>query len=68
VIFGLGHAYQGWEGMGKTALVGLVLGLLAWFSGSLFVGMILHAVLDLTSGRILQAAWLHRVRGIYLDE
>nr|MEE4266663.1 CPBP family intramembrane glutamic endopeptidase [Candidatus Krumholzibacteria bacterium] len=68
VIFGLGHAYQGWEGMGKTALVGLALGLLAWFSGSLYVGMILHAVLDLTSGRILQAAWLHRVGGIYLDE
>ncbi len=68
VIFGLGHAYQGWIGMGKTALVGLALGLLAWFSGSLFVGMILHAVLDLTSGRILQAAWQHRVRGIYLDE
>lgn len=55
-IFGLGHSYQGWEGIAKTSAVGLLLGLLALLSGSLYVGMILHAVLDLTSGRLLQAA------------
>lgn len=57
LLFGLGHAYQGWEGIGKTTLVGFFLGTLALFSGSIYVGMILHAVLDLTSGRILQAAF-----------
>lgn len=56
VVFGLGHAYQGRDGMLKTAGVGLAFGLLALFSGSLYVGMVLHAVLDLTSGRIMQAA------------
>lgn len=56
LAFGLGHAYQGREGMLKTAAVGLAFGLLAVFSGSLYVGMVLHAVLDLTSGRIMQAA------------
>ncbi len=57
LLFGLGHVYQRWEGVGKTTLVGFFLGTLALFSGSIYVGMILHAVLDLTSGRILQAAF-----------
>lgn len=56
IVFGLGHAYQGTSGMAKSGFVGLVLGLLALFSGSILVGMVLHAVLDLTSGRIMQAA------------
>jgi membrane protease YdiL (CAAX protease family) len=56
LVFGLGHVYQGWPGVLKTGGVGLVFGLLAMFSGSLYVGMILHAAVDLTSGRMLQAA------------
>lgn len=56
VVFGLGHAYQGWEGILKTGLVGLLFGGLALASGSLLVVMVLHAVLDLTSGRIMQGA------------
>ena len=35
LIFGLGHAYQGPAGMGKTGLVGLVMALLTVASGSL---------------------------------
>ena len=56
MIFGLAHSYQGTEGLAKTCGVGLAFGLLAIFSGSLLTGMVLHAVLDLTSGRIMQAA------------
>ncbi len=56
VIFGLGHAYQGLAGIGKTALIGLVMALLTVFSGTLFVAMLLHVVIDLTSGRIMAAA------------
>ena len=55
-IFGLGHAYQGWSGIGKTAAVGLLLALLAVGSGSLFVPILLHAAVDLTSGFLLSAA------------
>jgi membrane protease YdiL (CAAX protease family) len=55
-IFGLGHAYQGWKGMGKTAAAGLVLALLAVGSGSLFVPILLHAVGDMTSGHMLGTA------------
>ncbi len=56
LIFGLGHAYQGASGIIKTTVIGLVMALLAVFSGSLFVPMLLHAVIDLTSGRMMGAA------------
>jgi membrane protease YdiL (CAAX protease family) len=55
-IFGLGHAYQGWKGIGKTAAAGLVLALLAVGSGSLYIPMLLHVVGDLTSGHMLDKA------------
>lgn len=58
VIFGLGHLYQGWVGVAKTGVVGLVMALLTVFSGSLFVAILLHAVVDLTSGRLMRAALL----------
>ncbi len=56
LIFGLGHAYQGISGIAKTGLIGLVLALLTVFSGSLFIAIVLHAVVDLTSGRIMGRA------------
>ena len=56
VIFGLGHAYQGAVGIAKTTAVGFVMALLAVFTGSLFVPIVLHAVIDLTSGRLLAEA------------
>jgi membrane protease YdiL (CAAX protease family) len=56
VIFGLGHVYQGFEGVVKTTLLGSVMALLALFSGSLLIPIIVHAVVDLTSGRLMGAA------------
>ncbi len=56
LIFGLGHAYQGIAGIAKTGFVGLVLALLTVFSGSLFIAIMLHAVIDLASGRIMGKA------------
>jgi len=56
LIFGIGHAYQGYSGIAKTGLVGLVLALFTVFSGSLYIAMVLHAVIDLTSGRIMGRA------------
>ena len=52
----MGHAYQGFSGIVKTTLVGLVMALLTVFSGSLLVAMVLHTVIDLTSGRMMGAA------------
>jgi len=56
LIFGLGHAYQGISGIAKTGLVGLVLAWLTVSSGSLYIAIVLHAVVDLTSGRIMGRA------------
>ena len=56
LIFGLGHAYQGLTGIVKTGCVGLILALLTVFSGSLFIAMALHTVLDMTSGRLMGRA------------
>jgi len=56
LVFGLGHVYQGPVGILRTGLVGLVLGLLVLLTGSLLPAMLVHAVLDITSGRMLSAA------------
>jgi membrane protease YdiL (CAAX protease family) len=56
LVFGLGHAYQGVSGILKATAVGLVMALLVVFSGSLWTAIVLHAAIDLTSGRMAGAA------------
>jgi len=55
-IFGLGHSYQGITGIAKTSLMGVILALLTVFSGSLFIAIVLHVVVDMTSGRLMGKA------------
>jgi membrane protease YdiL (CAAX protease family) len=52
VLFGIGHAYQGPRGVLVTAAVGLFLGLVYAISGSLYAGMVLHALMDVHSGHL----------------
>jgi membrane protease YdiL (CAAX protease family) len=56
VVFGLVHAYQGLPGIPRTAAVGGLLALLYGLTGSLWAPMVVHAVIDITSGRIAYAA------------
>jgi len=56
LIFGLGHAYQGIAGIVKTGFIGLALAWLTVSSGSLFIAIVLHTVLDLTGGRVMGRA------------
>lgn len=56
VAFALGHLYQGAPGVLKTGAVGLVMAGLLVLTGSLWAPMLLHAVIDLTSGRIARRA------------
>ena len=56
VVFGFAHAYQGPIGIPRTAAVGGVLALLYGLTGSLWAPMVVHAVMDITSGRIAYAA------------
>jgi membrane protease YdiL (CAAX protease family) len=50
VGFGLAHAYQGARGMLKTGAVGLVLGAIVLATGWLGPAMIIHALVDYSSG------------------
>ncbi|HEY6829183.1 MAG TPA: CPBP family intramembrane glutamic endopeptidase [Gemmatimonadaceae bacterium] len=51
--FGMGHAYQGWAGVVKTATVGAVMGAIMLVTGWLIPAMIVHALLDAGSGTIV---------------
>ena len=50
LVFGAGHAYQGRNGMILTALLGLFLGGVVTWTGSLLPGQFLHLAVDLVNG------------------
>lgn len=49
LLFGLGHLYQGWIGVGQTTLIGIVLALAVVRWGTLWPAIIAHALLDISS-------------------
>ncbi|MGH7470614.1 MAG: CPBP family intramembrane glutamic endopeptidase [Longimicrobiales bacterium] len=50
LIFGLGHLYQGTDGVIKTGVTGLMMGILYVATGSLLWPVILHTAVDLHGG------------------
>jgi membrane protease YdiL (CAAX protease family) len=52
LVFGLGHLYQGAAGIVKTSTLGVLFGVLYWMTGSVWAPMLLHVVVDLSSGWI----------------
>jgi membrane protease YdiL (CAAX protease family) len=52
LLFGIGHAYQGPTGIAKTGAAGLFLGALYWLSGSLWIPIIVHGLIDAVNGRM----------------
>ena len=50
LVFGLGHAYQGWRSVVVITIFGLLFGLLAHFTRSLRPGMVAHALQDIVAG------------------
>jgi len=55
--FGLGHLYLGRAGIVKPTLLGLLFALLTLLSGSLWVAIVLHALLDLNAGALSERAF-----------
>lgn len=53
LIFGLGHAYQGWIGMLQTALIGVVLGWYTLRRGTLWPAILAHAGLNTLTVAVL---------------
>jgi hypothetical protein len=54
VAFGLGHSYQGFSGIIRTGLVGLAFGVLFVISGSIWLPIIGHILVDVLQGRQLR--------------
>lgn len=57
LVFGVGHFYQGPPGMLRTGIVGAAFAGIYRLSGSIFPGMLAHALLDLYSGRMVYEAY-----------
>lgn len=53
VAFGLGHSYQGVGGMIRVTLIGLAFGLFYVWTGSIWLPMIAHVILDILQGAAL---------------
>ena len=56
LMFGLGHAYQGAAGIVRTGIVGLLLAGAYVGTGNLLAPMLLHVVIDATSGMVAYLA------------
>lgn len=52
-VFGLMHAYQGWVGVARTALMGGVMAGGYLMSGSLWPPVVAHAIFDVLAGIVL---------------
>ena len=68
LAFGLGHAYQGPKGTLQTGLFGLAMAGLYLLTGSIWLSMVLHAVIDMVSGGIgregIAACEVHRAQNL----
>lgn len=56
LLFGIGHAYQGLRGILTTGLVGAFMAAVYLFSGSIYLCMLIHALMDLYAGFVGYAA------------
>ena len=54
VAFGLAHSYQGFSGIMRTGLVGLAFGVLFVVSGSIWLPIVGHVLVDVLQGRQLR--------------
>lgn len=55
LLFAIGHAYQGWQGVVRTGVVGLIFSATVALFSSLWPAILLHTIVDLGGGVI---AWL----------
>ena len=62
-VFGLGHLYQGRNGVALTGLLGLALGATVAWTGSLVPGQALHVAVDIVNGIAVGAALARIAQG-----
>jgi membrane protease YdiL (CAAX protease family) len=61
IAFGLGHSYQGVGGVARVTLIGLAFGAFYVFTGSIWLPMLAHALLDILQGATILSIMRHRV-------
>ena len=52
IVFGWAHIYQGYRGVPRTALVGLLLAVVVVLTKSLWPAILIHAAVDFSSGEL----------------
>jgi len=57
LLFGLGHSYQGWKGIIRTASIGLILGSIYALTDSLWILICLHILGDVYGGLLALLAF-----------
>lgn len=57
LVFGFGHAYQGWRGAAQTFMLGVAFALLYLFTQSLWIPMACHIAIDVNGGILSYAAF-----------
>lgn len=68
LIFASGHAYQGWNGVLRTGIVGILFTLVVAICGSLWPAIVLHFILDLGMGTIAWLALRDQAGGSYASQ
>ena len=66
IIFGFVHYYQGWKAMLKISLMAVLFGYIFVLTGSLWLLILLHFLVDLLGGTF--SWWLHQQYGAVLPE
>ena len=56
IVFGLAHVYQGAAGAMRAGLFGAVAAGLTVFSGSIYLAVVVHVIVDASQGRLLAMA------------
>jgi membrane protease YdiL (CAAX protease family) len=52
VVFATGHAYQGKEGLVRSSGAAVLFTFMFWFTGSIWPGILIHALVDIVGGTI----------------
>jgi len=65
LIFGLAHAYQGRKGILQTGLIGLGMAIIYMLTGTLWIPIVLHIVIDIYSGML---GWIAFKETVYQNE
>jgi membrane protease YdiL (CAAX protease family) len=59
IAFGLGHAIQGWKSTAIIFVMSVIFQGLVYFTGGLYIAMVVHAVYDFIAGVMYLYFWNH---------